>query len=36
VLMQRHFEQCIAGSASLEESKRRLHDLLKVLERYVD
>jgi len=36
VLMQRHFEQCIVGSASLEESKRRLHDLLKVLERYVD
>jgi DNA-binding FrmR family transcriptional regulator len=35
-VMQRHFEECIAGSVSREESQRRLRDLLKVLERYVD
>ncbi|MBV8175870.1 MAG: metal-sensitive transcriptional regulator [Verrucomicrobia bacterium] len=35
-LMQRHFEECIAGSASQEESQSRLRDLLKVLERYVE
>jgi len=35
-LMQRHFEECIAGSVTPEESQSRLRDLLKVLERYVE
>jgi DNA-binding FrmR family transcriptional regulator len=35
-LMHRHFEECIAGSLSREESQKRLEELLNVLKRYVD
>ena len=35
-LMKRHFEECIAGAINAEESRRRLRDLLSVLERYVE
>jgi hypothetical protein len=34
--MHRHFEECIAGAVNAEESRRRLRDLLSVLERYVE
>ena len=36
VVIHQHAHQCIKGAADPKESRRKLHELLSVLERYVE